>query len=133
MTPHLEITSESVRNCISIMVRTPDGTITVMIEESDAKRPVRCEIFIGKAGSSLRAWAQSLSELITLLLPHVSISHIIQCLSNQNSDKIIRTDKGVYIHSGPSGVAYCLHRYNRYKQEEGNQNVQYGRFKALEY
>lgn len=129
-----QITGDVVHNAVSIMCLTPDGTVTVIIEESDTDRPIAVHIYLGKAGSSLQAWAQSLSELISMMLGRgLGISHIIQCLSNQHSDKISRTESGVFIQSGPAGVAYCLHRYNKYKQEEGAINVEHGSFRALEY
>lgn len=126
--------SDTSHDAVSIMTETPDGTVTVIIVESVTHRPIDVQIYIGKAGSSLRAWTQSLADMINLALRNgIDIQHVIQCLVNQNSDKIVRNRAGVEIQSGPAGIAYCLYRYNKYRQEQGIKNVERGSFRALDF
>jgi hypothetical protein len=100
----------------SIHVLSPDGPVYVHCTEDHTGRLNHVIINIGKAGSPLHAWADSLSRMITAALPHKDLQDILAELSNITSIKAIRTDRGIYVKSGPDAVYYALVLYMQTKK-----------------
>src|SRR6267142_2871277 len=72
----------------TVKASTPDGSMFFTIIENNGK-PVGVDILIGKGGSSVQAWAQSLSLVITLALRNgVDISTVAEEISNITSDRL---------------------------------------------
>lgn len=91
----------------TVKVLTPDGAMFFTIVENNSK-PVGVDIVMGKAGSSIQAWAQALSHIITLALRSgVNISVIAEEVSGITSDKIaMNGDKTV--RSVPDAIAQSI-------------------------
>ena len=109
----LEHAVQDVYDLVSIRVDTPEGTMFVNIIE-DKKNPIGIDLHIGKAGSAIRAWSQSLARVMTIALEHgVTVNEIIAELSTQRSDRSRVGRNGNKIRSGPEGIAFALINYNR--------------------
>jgi len=93
----------------SVKVTTPDGVIFVhIIDHPISKAPLKVELTIGKAGSSVQAWAQALSRMITLALKNgANIGSIIEEVSAITSDRISFSSNRA-VRSGPDGIAQAL-------------------------
>lgn len=99
-------------DCVVIRVETPEGTLYVNFIEDEAGQPFEVKIEIGKSGSTIRAWTEVTSRLISeLLQAGKDVYDIIPIISNNTSDRIKRTKNNVLIRSGSDGVAYALYRY----------------------
>lgn len=105
----------------SIKVDTPDGVMFVHIVENEYGTPIQLLINIGKCGTNLAAWADSMARLASALLPVSGISGIIDMLSGITSSKLIRLGNGEFIRSGPEGLASALLKYTLIMQRERNQ------------
>lgn len=105
---------------ITVDCETPDGSMFVTIMENDDGYPIRIQVIIGKAGTAVMAWAQSISELMTTVLENSGgINKIIETMSNQTSGSPSkRVANGSRIRSGPEGIVYCLMTYKRMKFQE---------------
>ena len=103
---------------LTIEVEVPEGQMYVSItEEENAPRLVL--INIGKTGSRLAAWADSVGRLVSLALRSgLALPAIISELSGITSDRVHRYKSGVVLRSGPDGVAYALHKYMQEKSRE---------------
>jgi hypothetical protein len=78
----------------------------------------RVELYIGKAGSNLAAWADSASSLVNLALESgVPLNSIIASLLGISSDKATRI-ADIEIKSGPDSLAIGLLKYKRIKLEQ---------------
>lgn len=72
----------------TVKCSTPDGSMFFTIVENNGK-PIGVDIVIGKAGSSIQAWAQAISKLITVALRNnIELSAIAEELSGITSDKL---------------------------------------------
>lgn len=123
-------------NAISIVTPSPDGTMNIVIDELDDKEhtPVAIHIYIGKAGTSIRAWAAAMENIMTFLLVNGhDIGQIIILLSNLTSDKWITLSNNVQMKSSPQAIGYALQRYNQYRQEHYNNDVGHGGFGQGEF
>lgn len=107
-------------NSITIRSRTPDGTMFVNImEDNETGKPCEIQIIIGKAGTNLRAWTDSVSRLVTMVLKcGGTLEDIITELSNTTSDKLIIDDSQVPVRSGPDGFVMALMKYKGHKYHE---------------
>lgn len=104
-------------NSYVITVPSPDGEMFVNCIEDKGKL-FRVEVYIGKAGSALAAWANSASSLVNLALENdVDISSIICNLLGISSDKSTKIGN-IEIKSGPDSLAVGLVKYKRLKLEE---------------
>lgn len=101
-------------------VRTPDGTMFVIVLDDDSGKPVGIHINIGKAGSSLSAWANATAALVTKMLDHgIGLNEVIAELSELTTDKtVLSGDGNVPVRSGPDGLCYALMVYRKEKYRE---------------
>lgn len=113
------VLKKEVYDSITIGVNTPDGKMFVAIIEDEGK-PVGINIYIGKAGAAIAAWAEGMSNMATLAMSNgASINDLISELSNQTSSKAVKDRRSQNnIRSGLEGVVYALLKYRRerYKQ-----------------
>lgn len=94
---------------VSIKVRSPSGTIFVHILENSFGKPVRILINVGKSGSELNAWTDSLARMVTMLLERdEDIFNIVEQLHNMTSD---RANLRGHARSGPEALAKALLMY----------------------
>ena len=102
---------EKIWNAIVIKVITPDGTAILIINEDDKNNPQSFDLMIGKAGSSIRAWAYALGKALTLAVEHgATIEEIISDLSNTHSDRVTYSN-GMIVRSGIDGLVKALMKY----------------------
>lgn len=100
-------------------IHTPDGLMFVNLMEDNNGKLCAIDIKIGKAGTSLRAWAHCFGRLITMSLEHgASINEIVEELSSQTSDRQQTYTNGIRVRSGPEGVYNALMMYKDDKYEE---------------
>jgi hypothetical protein len=96
-------------------VLTPDGTMFVNVSERN-NIPYRVDAIIGKAGTAINSWAQALSSSVTLALQKgISIHDIIECLSNNTSDRVSNSN-GRLVSSGPDGLVNGLSIYLTHRE-----------------
>ncbi len=110
----------------SIGVKSPVGKVFVHCTEDANGKLDHIIINIGKAGSEIAAWADSLSRMLNMSLQSKSLSQIIDELSNITADKVVRTETGVYITSGPEAVFYALMLYSLHKNKLNPKKKRYG-------
>jgi len=90
---------------------TPDGDATIFIVEGEDGKIVRVDITIGKAGSSVAAWCNGFSRMLTFAINKgVSLDDVIEELSDIASDRFQFSD-GVPIRSGPEAMAIAFKKY----------------------
>lgn len=112
----LETSEQSIFPSVTFQVETPEGTLFVNIISQEEDKPIAIDLHIGKAGSTLQAWARSVSRLLTIALEYgVTIEDLITELSSQKTDKAKRSGDNVNITSGPEGIYYALLQYRRDK------------------
>lgn len=93
----------------TMKVKTPDGTMFIHIIGNG--KPSRMMISIGKSGSSIQAWAESVASLVTMCLEkEVPIGAIMNVLNEITTDRIAYSF-GLPVKSGPDGVAHALMLY----------------------
>lgn len=110
--------AEQVHDAICIALPSPDGSMSVIFSEEKGK-VIQIQIFIGKAGSTLRAWATSFAEVMTLGLQRgVTVDDFYNVLVEQTSDKNVMLKPGYYIHSGPEAVAVAILKYKAFKYSQ---------------
>lgn len=104
----------------SFKIKTPEGTIYVHIAEDENEKPVRVLINVGKAGSVLAAWGDSLAVLVTeLILQHNGVYRAIELLAGMSHDRArLLGSEGIHCASGPDGVARALLAYREQKYKE---------------
>jgi hypothetical protein len=112
----------------TVKVTTPDGVIFVhIIDHSVSGAPLRIDLSIGKAGSSIQAWAQALARVTTLALMNgANLGSIIEVLSAITTDRLTFSSNRA-VRSGPDGIAQALIIYmasksptlNRKKRRRG--------------
>lgn len=94
---------------------TPDGDATICITE-DKNVIVRVDITIGKAGSSVAAWCNGFSRMLTFALNQgVVLDSVIEELSDIASDRYQFAD-GIPIRSGPEAMAIAFKKYRVLKK-----------------
>jgi hypothetical protein len=111
-------------------VKTPDGTMFVVMNEDTNGELVEIHIHIGKAGTPLMAWAEALAHVASLALRYrgVSVGDLLCELGNISSDRSVRIANGATIRSGPEGLAYALQCYQRSKHQRRITNLKIDRF-----
>lgn len=107
-------------NAYSIRIRSPSGTMFLVVNEVDEKID-NVQLYIGKTGSILYAYVNSVADLINLALSSgASIEDVITVLSNQTSDKI-SYHENVVIRSDVDAIVYGLLRYKHMKYKANNE------------
>lgn len=102
----------------TIKVKTPDGTMFVIFDEDDNLKLVNVRIMIGKAGTNLMAWCETVGRLLTLAINHdVLLEEIQSEISLQTSNKLVLHRQDIPIRSGPEGLAYAIMQYRRDRAE----------------
>ena len=122
----LEVIKEDVFNSINIRVESPDGTMFITVLENEGNLPFKILVHIGKAGTSLSAWADALAEFVSEALPRIGVNSVIAMLLNIRSDRVAfikdtwtRGDDGVIVvRSGPEAIAYALIKYRTEKHRD---------------
>jgi len=111
--------AQEVFNNLTFRVETPDGEMFVSVMEDKQEKICAIDIKIGKAGSSLGAWAHSFARLITMAIEHgVTVEELITELSSQTSDRLRLNNNGVNVRSGVEGVYVALTEYKRDKYQQ---------------
>jgi hypothetical protein len=96
----------------SFRVRTPDGTMNIIIMEGTDGQPFEVQPFIGKAGSSLAAWAAATCAMVSVALRNkIPLQTIINELADITSDGTARIGASGVCRSGPEGVYSALIQY----------------------
>lgn len=103
-------------NNTTIRVPSGDGTLFVSIVEGEDGKPCAIMITIGKAGSSVRAWAHTFARILTMALEKgATVEDIITELSSQRGDRSTPSIGGQRVTSGPEAVYVALMEYRRGK------------------
>lgn len=101
----------------TVRVETPDGTMFVIFDEKDDMTLVNIRLVIGKAGSNLTAWTETVSRLLAIALSRgATLDEILTEISTQTSDRMVY-NRNVPIRSGPEGLAYAIQKYRWDKME----------------
>jgi hypothetical protein len=96
---------------VTVRVVTPDGVMFVHIMEYANGLPYKLDLSIGKAGSSVQAWAQALSRVISLaLVMGVPITSIAECVSAITTDRLSFNGNRA-VRSSPDGIAQAIIQY----------------------
>lgn len=96
---------------VTVKVTTPDGVMFVHIMELPSGIPYKLDLSIGKAGSSVQAWAQALSRTISLCLIHgMPITELAECVSAITTDRLSFSNNKA-VRSGPDGIAQAIIQY----------------------
>ena len=110
-------------NSYNFRIRTPDGTMYVIITEHPDGSPERIDVSAGKAGNSLAAWAAGICGLVNRLLElNEDITSIIQILSNITTwdYRLPDSNPNAKVYAGPDGIKVALLQYVRAKYVESN-------------
>lgn len=100
-------------NGISLKYDTPDGPAYIHIVEESPGKIKQIFFTVGKAGTSVNAWAFALAEMTTYALEHgASLHEIINKLSNITSERLVRS-AGMNLHSGPDALFLSLLKYRQ--------------------
>lgn len=95
---------------------TPDGDATIVISEHSDGKIYRVDITIGKAGSSVAAWCNGFSRMLTFALNQgVALDAVIEELTDIASDRYQFAD-GIPIRSGPEAMAIAFKKYRSLKK-----------------
>lgn len=108
------MTSVSIPNH-SFRWKTPDGDCTIFILDSD---PVQVQLFIGKGGSTMGAWAWALAEMTNFALESRSLDEVIDKLSDISSDRATFSNN-VQCRSTAEALSFSLSEYKRAKRTRG--------------
>ena len=100
-------------NGVSIRYLTPDGAAYINIVEDYPGKIRQIFFSVGKAGTSVNAWAFSLAEMTTFALQRESLHEVINKLSNITSERMVRVPNGMHIHSGPEALFLALVKYRQ--------------------
>lgn len=100
---------------VSSRWRSPDGNVTVFITETE---PLTISITIGKAGTSVAAWAYGMSELLNLVFEHHPLDVVIDKLTNITTHQSSLNTNGVEVRSTIEAVAFALREYQIRKERE---------------
>lgn len=112
MSLRIDVSHQHIFGGFTYQIHTPDGLMFVNLMEDNVGRLCAIDIKIGKAGTSLRAWAHCFGRIITMALEHgASINEIVEELSSQTSDRQKTYTNGTKIRSGPEGVYNALMMY----------------------
>lgn len=103
----------------SYKVSTPDGDIFVHIMEGPEGNPIGIALNIGKVGHSVFAWASAVAALATVALQGgISMHKILEQVSGLTTERRTHHRNGVYIRSGPEGIAFAIMQYLSKRKDE---------------
>lgn len=111
----MNLPTQQIRDSYTIRVPSPDGEIFVHCTEDHAGKLDHIVINIGKAGSSVAAWADGLARMITFSLRHIPLEDILSELSNHSSSKSVFSVRHQNINSGVDAVFRALLMYRNIK------------------
>lgn len=112
--PRIETAEQTRWNMVCYMVDTPSGKMFVHVMENKQGDPVGIQVNIGKAGSEVLAWAQSVARLCSAVLDMGgSVADILVEISGLHADKERRYLSGEVVRSGIQGLEIALRRYQR--------------------
>lgn len=94
-------------------VKSPHGTLFLIVVEDKNNNPIKLIVQVGKTGTGVRAWADSVGRLATRLLQlGATIPEIVMELSNIVSDGLVFEDNDqLPIRSGPDALNQALMNY----------------------
>ena len=97
---------------ITFQIPSPDGTAYVQILENPSGGIYRIIFQLGKAASSVNAWADALARMVTTSLNNgVDINTVLDELSNITTGKSVWVSGDMYCRSGPEALYIALLRY----------------------
>ena len=103
----------------SIRVRSPSGTLFLVVNELNGRLD-NIQIYIGKTGSQVYAYVNSLADLVNLAISSgATLEDVITVLSNHTSDKV-SYHENVPIRSDIDAIVFGLLRYKQTKYRESN-------------
>lgn len=127
---NIETSEQAKFSNVTIKVAAPNGNMFVCIMEDCKQQPIGIQIFYGKAGSAVSAWAAALSRTCSLVLDHGGdINNLIAELSEIKTDRAQRHVNGVVITSDVEAVCYALMQYRREKSEREHGDI-YSQYRA---
>ncbi len=97
----------------SIRVSTPEGMATIVIVENNPGEVVNIFYNIGKAGSSIHAYAFTLAQLALVNIQKRGLVMAIEELSNITTDRHPHDVSGLHARSGPEALSIALIEYKR--------------------
>jgi hypothetical protein len=106
--------------CVTLKVKTTDGTMFIVFVEDGNGVCKKIDVQIGKTGTQVRAWTESLMTTANIALANgVSLSQLAIELSNITTDRVTMTgEEQSKIRSGPAGFVYAINKYLRYKKND---------------
>lgn len=111
--------ADKLYNSTIYYTNSPDGTVNVIFIEDEHSNLIEIAITIGKAGSSVAAWAAVTQDFVNYLITiGAPLREILSILSEVKTGKIIQDVNGVKCASGPEAIYINFMRYNRDKTEK---------------
>lgn len=96
----------------SYKLNTPDGSAYINIDEDSPGKIKRIFFNVGKAGTSVYAWANAIATLVNRLIEEgVELNDLIIIISNITSQSQTRTLNGIECRSGPEALFIALMKY----------------------
>lgn len=92
--------------------KTPDGDTTIIVLDST---PPEVQLFIGKAGSRVSAWAYALARMTNIALRYMSLDAVITELADISSDRSTFVNN-VECRSTAEALSFALSEYKRVKR-----------------
>lgn len=111
---------------VTFNIRTPDGTANIIIVEDSPGKIHKIFFHIGKAGSSVNAWAFAVAELVVDSLNRGSdLADMIALLSNITASRPMYDKDGIACRSGVEALYLALLRYRNLVKETKKSTVTY--------
>jgi len=108
----------------TVRIVTPDGTLFVHIADDKNGKLKQVMLNMGKAGTSVSAWAYALTEMMNLAIDcGATLEDLLKILSGITSGSGARLGIGGKCTSGPEGVWMALLQYRREKHLEHSKGV----------
>lgn len=109
-----------VKPSFSFRWKTPDGPTTIFITNEEHPE---VQIFIGKAGGSVGAFAYALAGMTTLALKSNTLEEVIQFLSDISSDRATFIAPGVACRSTAEALSFALLEFRRVKGTDSRRSI----------
>jgi hypothetical protein len=111
---------------VTMFFDTPDGKATIIFVEEDKGKIYKIFFTIGKAGSSINAWAFALAEMVAVSIRSGrDLADIISDLSSITSSRAVYTTNGLACRSGPEALMIGLMRYRDMYKNVSKHKVEY--------
>lgn len=115
------IESTDIKGSYSFKFTTPDGVATVFIVEKEQGIVEKIDYFVGKAGSSVSAWAFALVEFINFSIKKgMTLNEVTNTISNITSGRSVRSINGLDCRSGPEAIFLALMKYRGMIKKNNN-------------